>query len=89
LPYALKKGQTKLFNMITATQLMHSIHVNEQTSTIAVPMYATSTFVQDAPSINKGFDYARTANPFVGWAELQEAKDLIADLAQLLDKLVP
>jgi len=63
LPYPLKAGQTKLFNMITATQLIHSIPVDEQTGAIAVPIYATSTFVQEAPGINKGFDYARTANP--------------------------
>ena len=53
----------KLFNMITATQLIHSIPVDEQTGAIAVPIYATSTFVQEAPGVNKGFDYARTANP--------------------------
>lgn len=49
--------------MITATQLIHSIPVDEQTGAIAVPIYATSTFVQEAPGVNKGFDYARTANP--------------------------
>lgn len=75
--------------MITTTQLIHSISLNAQAGAIAVRMYATSAFVQEAPGINKGFDYARTANPIVGWAGLEEAKDLIADLAQLLDKLVP
>lgn len=49
--------------MITATQLIHSIPVDEQTGAIAVPIYATSTFVQEAPGVNKGFDYARTGNP--------------------------
>ena len=49
--------------MITATQLIHSIPVDAQTGAIAVPIYATSTFVQEAPGVNKGFDYARTANP--------------------------
>jgi len=55
--------QKKLFNMLSATQLIHSIPVDEQTGAIAVPIYATSTFVQEAPGINKGFDYARTGNP--------------------------
>jgi cystathionine beta-lyase len=28
-----------------------------------VPIYQTSTFVQEAPGVNLGFDYARTGNP--------------------------
>lgn len=28
-----------------------------------VPIYQTSTYVQEAPSVNKGFDYTRTNNP--------------------------
>ncbi|MBP7557322.1 MAG: PLP-dependent transferase [Chitinophagaceae bacterium] len=46
-----------------ATQLLHSIPVDPLTGAIAVPIYQTSTFVQEAPGINKGYDYARTANP--------------------------
>lgn len=49
--------------MLSATRLIHSIPVDEQTGAISVPIYATSTFVQEAPGINKGFDYARTGNP--------------------------
>lgn len=49
--------------MSTATQLIHAIPVDEQTGAISVPIYQTSTFVQEAPGINKGFDYARTGNP--------------------------
>jgi len=45
------------------TQLIHSIPVDPLTGAIAVPIYQTSTYVQDAPGINKGFDYARTNNP--------------------------
>jgi cystathionine beta-lyase len=47
----------------TSTQLIHSIPVDELTGAIAVPIYQTSTFVQEAPGINKGYDYARTGNP--------------------------
>ncbi len=46
-----------------ATQLIHSIPVDELTGAIGVPIYQTSTFVQEAPGINKGYDYARTGNP--------------------------
>lgn len=46
-----------------ATQLLHSIPVDPLTGAIAVPIYQTSTFVQEAPGVNKGYDYARTANP--------------------------
>jgi cystathionine beta-lyase len=49
--------------MSTATQLIHSIPVDELTGAISVPIYQTSTFVQEAPGVNKGYDYARTGNP--------------------------
>ena len=45
--------------MSNATQIIHSIPVDEQTGAIAVPIYQTSTFVQEAPGVNKGYDYAR------------------------------
>lgn len=46
-----------------ATQLIHSIPVDELTGAISVPIYQTSTFIQEAPGVNKGYDYARTGNP--------------------------
>lgn len=46
-----------------ATQLIHSIPGDPLTGAISFPIYQTSTFVQEAPGVNKGFDYARTANP--------------------------
>ncbi|HNP22959.1 MAG TPA: PLP-dependent aspartate aminotransferase family protein [Panacibacter sp.] len=49
--------------MSNATQIIHSIPVDEQTGAIAVPIYQTSTFVQEAPGVNKGYDYARSGNP--------------------------
>ena len=45
------------------TKIIHSIPVDELTGAISVPIYQTSTFVQEAPGVNKGFDYARTNNP--------------------------
>ena len=49
--------------MSNATQLIHSIPVDPLTGSISVPIYQTSTFVQEAPGRHKGYDYARTNNP--------------------------
>ncbi|MFZ1527621.1 MAG: PLP-dependent aspartate aminotransferase family protein [Ferruginibacter sp.] len=49
--------------MSTATELIHSIPVCELTGAISVPIFQTSTYVQESPGVNKGFDYARTNNP--------------------------
>ncbi len=48
---------------INATQAIHSIPVDPLTGSIAVPIYQTSTFVQEAPGVNLGYDYSRTNNP--------------------------
>jgi cysteine-S-conjugate beta-lyase len=45
------------------TQIIHSVPVDELTGAISVPIYQTSTFVQESPGVNKGYDYARTGNP--------------------------
>src|SRR5690606_15170184 len=47
----------------STTQLIHSIQTDPLTGAIAVPIYSTSTFVQEAPGVNKGFEYARSGNP--------------------------
>lgn len=65
----------KMFNMQATTQLLHSIPVDPQTGAIAVPIYQTSTFVQEAPGQNKGFDYSRTNNP-----TRQELEKIVAKL---------
>src|SRR3982074_595014 len=49
--------------MSKATQFIHSIPVDPLTGAISVPIYQTSTFIQEAPGVNKGYDYARTNNP--------------------------
>jgi cysteine-S-conjugate beta-lyase len=61
--------------MSTATTLIHSIPVDPLTGAISVPIYQTSTYVQEAPGVNKGFDYARSNNP-----TRQALEDLIATL---------
>ena len=45
------------------TKLIHSIPTDPLTGAISVPIYQTSTYVQEAPGVNRGFDYARTGNP--------------------------
>jgi len=55
--------------MSNATQLIHSIPVDPLTGAICVPIYQTSTYVQDAPGVNKGYDYARSNNPTRGTLE--------------------
>jgi cysteine-S-conjugate beta-lyase len=61
--------------MQATTQLIHNIPVDPLTGAISVPIYQTSTFVQEAPGINKGFDYARSNNP-----TRQALENLIAGL---------
>jgi cystathionine gamma-lyase/homocysteine desulfhydrase len=57
------------------TNILHAIPVDELTGSISVPIYQTSTFVQEAPGIHKGFDYARSNNP-----TRKVLEDLIAKL---------
>ncbi len=49
--------------MSNITDILHSVPVDELTGAISVPVYQTSTFVQEAPGVNKGYDYARSGNP--------------------------
>lgn len=67
--------QKLLKKMKEETKIIHNIPVDPLTGSIAVPIYQTSTFVQDAPGVNKGFDYARTGNP-----TRKVLEDLIASL---------
>lgn len=48
---------------MSATKIIHSIPCDPLTGAISVPVYQTSTFIQEAPGVNKGFDYARSNNP--------------------------
>jgi cystathionine gamma-lyase/homocysteine desulfhydrase len=57
------------------TKLIHQIPVDPLTGSIAVPIYQTSTYVQDEPGVHKGFDYARSNNP-----TRKVLEDLIASL---------
>jgi cystathionine beta-lyase len=57
------------------TKILHSIPVDELTGAISTPIYQTSTFVQEAPGVHLGFDYARSSNP-----TRKVLEDLIATL---------
>jgi len=57
------------------TKLIHQIPVDPLTGSISVPIYQTSTYVQDEPGIHKGYDYARSNNP-----TRKVLEDLIASL---------
>ncbi|MFA5794345.1 MAG: cystathionine gamma-synthase [Candidatus Brocadiia bacterium] len=47
-----------------ATKAIHSGNKrDESTGAIAVPIYQTSTYIQDAVGVHKGFCYSRTGNP--------------------------
>jgi len=48
---------------MNATKIIHSIPSDPLTGAISVPVYQTSTFIQEAPGVNRGFDYARSNNP--------------------------
>src|SRR5215468_1121763 len=50
--------------MNPATKLIHAgAEPDPSTGAIMTPIYQTSTYVQSAPGVNKGFEYARSQNP--------------------------
>lgn len=61
--------------MSRITEILHAVPIDPLTGAIAVPVYQTSTFVQDAPGVHKGYDYARTGNP-----TRKALEDLVAQL---------
>ena len=47
-----------------ATRAIHACQEHDpSTGAVIVPIYATSTYAQESPGVNKGYDYSRTANP--------------------------
>jgi cystathionine beta-lyase/cystathionine gamma-synthase len=50
--------------MKLATKFIHAgMEPDPSTGAVMVPIYQTSTYVQEAPGKNKGFEYARSQNP--------------------------
>src|SRR5258705_4232819 len=55
---------TQRKNLDFATRCVHAGQEPDPTTgAVMMPIYATSTFVQQSPGVNKGYDYARTKNP--------------------------
>lgn len=53
-----------LHNKKIATRIIHAgAEPDPSTGAIMTPIYQTSTYVQSAPGVNKGFEYARSQNP--------------------------
>lgn len=51
-------------NKKIATRIIHAgAQPDPSTGAIMTPIYQTSTYVQSAPGVNKGFEYARSQNP--------------------------
>jgi len=48
---------------MNATKIIHAIPSDPLTGAISTPVYQASTFIQEVPGVNKGFDYARSNNP--------------------------
>src|SRR3954452_16466638 len=51
-------------NLDFATRCVHAGQEPDPTTgAVMMPIYATSTYVQESPGVNKGYDYARSQNP--------------------------
>lgn len=47
-----------------ATRCVHAGQAPDPTTgAVMMPIYATSTFVQQSPGVHKGYEYARSQNP--------------------------
>lgn len=50
--------------MKQATRFIHAgAHPDPSTGAIMTPIFQTSTYVQEAPEVHKGYDYSRAGNP--------------------------
>ena len=50
--------------MKPSTKYVHAgMSPDPSTGAIMTPIYQTSTYVQEAPAVNKGYEYARSQNP--------------------------
>jgi cystathionine gamma-lyase len=55
---------TKSNTLAFATRCVHAGQAPDPTTgAVMMPIYATSTYVQQSPGVHKGYEYARTQNP--------------------------
>ncbi|MCC7032264.1 MAG: cystathionine gamma-synthase [Acidobacteria bacterium] len=67
-----------------ATRAIHASQPSDpSTGALVAPLFQTSTFEQEAPGLNKGFDYSRTNNP-----TRQRLEAVLADLEEGRDAAV-
>jgi cystathionine gamma-lyase len=58
------QSMTRSNQLHFATRCVHAGQEPDPTTgAVMMPIYATSTYVQQSPGVNKGYDYARTKNP--------------------------
>lgn len=59
-----------------ATRAIHAAQPSDpSTGALIAPIYQTSTYEQESPGVNRGFDYSRTSNP-----TRQRLEDVLAEL---------
>src|SRR5919202_7100932 len=55
---------TKSNQLDFATRCVHAGQEPDPTTgAVMMPIYATSTYVQESPGVHKGYEYSRTQNP--------------------------
>lgn len=70
--------------MKAATKYIHAgMEPDPSTGAIIPPIYQTSTYVQESPAVNKGYEYARSQNPTrtaleKAYAEIENGKFALA-----------
>ena len=70
----------QIFYMKTGTKFIHAgTEPDPSTGAIMTPIYQTSTYVQEGPGQNKGYEYARSQNPTrtaleAAYAEIENGK---------------
>src|ERR687890_637316 len=51
-------------NLGFSTRCVHAGQAPDPTTgAVMMPIYATSTYVQESPGVHKGYEYSRTQNP--------------------------
>jgi len=64
LPAGYDAGMKRKNQLGFATRCVHAGQEPDPTTgAVMVPIYATSTYVQQSPGVHKGYEYARTQNP--------------------------
>jgi cystathionine beta-lyase/cystathionine gamma-synthase len=59
-----ERSMTRSNQLHFATRCVHAGQEPDPTTgAVMMPIYATSTYVQQSPGVHKGYDYARTKNP--------------------------